>query len=344
MNLLLFKFVQLGDNVVFLPVVQALRARFPDWRITLLTTPREAPLYAAALPAADVFTDEQLHFNSSWKRPWELAAWWARLRARRPDACLVSFDQGNAAHLLARHSGARVRVGARIAHVRIGGSLTHDVPMPADGRVASWHWEMARALVRAHGVTDWPDAPPPPDLSHLVNPPAREPSPHPRIVIHAGSNQAFTRWPLERFAEVATRLARDCTVVWIDRPETSSAALPPAVCRISPADLRELVATLAGADLFLGNNSGPMHLANALGRPGVVVSGPTAHGWDPFWHRARWRVLRHSALPCVPCEWNEQFRLIRDCALTHDRLACLRHWSVDTVEAACREQLARPPA
>ncbi len=114
--------------------------------------------------------------------------------------------------------------------------------------------------------------------------------------------------------------------------------------RVAPGDLPALVTLLAGADLFLGNNSGPMHVANALGRRGVVVSGPTDHGWDPYWHCERWRVLRHSALPCVPCEWNAQFRLIRDCALTHDRLACLRHWTVDTVETACRDTLARPAA
>ncbi len=341
MNLVIFKFVQLGDNVVFLPVVQTLRARFPAWRITLLTTPQEAALYAAVLPATDVLTCPQLHFNSSWQRPWELAAWWARVRSRRPDACLVSFDQGNAAHLLVRHSGARLRVGARIAHVRIGGSLTHDVKMPPDGRVASWHWEMARVLVRAHGCTDWPASPPPPDLTHLVAPHENTIGRR-RVVIHAGSNQAFTRWPIERYAETAALLARDCDVTWIDRDETRGAVLPPEVRRSAPATLRELVSLLAGADLFLGNNSGPMHVANALGCAGVVVSGPTAPGWDPFWHRERWRVLRHPTLPCVPCEWKDEFRLIRDCALTHDRLACLRHWTVLAVEAACREMLSRP--
>ncbi|MBI5769151.1 MAG: glycosyltransferase family 9 protein [Verrucomicrobia bacterium] len=342
MNLVIFKFVNLGDNVVFLPVVQTLRARFPDWRITLLTTPREAPLYAVALPAADVLTAPQARFNSAWRRPWELVRWWRWLRASRPDACLISFDQGNVAHLLARHSGARVRVGATLPHVRVAGSITHDISLPDDRRVASWHWAMARALVPAGSAGGWPEAPPAPDLSHLAGP--AEKSPRRRVVIHAGSNQALTRWPLEHFATVAARLAFDCDVTWIDRPETSAAMLPAAVRRVSPADLRGLVTLLAGAELFLGNNSGPMHVANALGCRGVVVSGPTAHGWDPFWFRERWQVLRHPALPCVPCEWRTDFRPVRDCHLAHDRLACLRHWTADAVETACREQLTRAPA
>lgn len=334
MNLLIFKFVNLGDNVVFLPVVQALRARFPAWRITLLTTPQEAGLYASTLTPQEIITCSQLRFNSSWKRPWELAQWWAKVRLGRPTACLISFDQGNAAHFLARHSGANIRVGSRIAHVRINHSLTHDIGMAADGRVASWHWDMARALVQSLGYQDWPTSPPPPDLSSMITTLPR--SRARRIVIHAGSNQAFTRWPLERFALVANRLAADYEVVWVNRPETSIVSLSGAVQRVTPGSLPELTSLLASADLFLGNNSGPMHLANALGVRGVVVSGPSAHGWDPFWYRERWTVLRHPSLACVPCEWKPQFHLIRDCALTTDPLACLRYWSVEKVEQACR--------
>lgn len=337
MNLVVFKFVQLGDNVVFLPVIQALRARFPDWRITVLTTPREAELYAASIAPRDLLTAPQLRFNSSWQRPWEFAGWWARVRSRRPDICFVSFDQGNAAHLIAKYSGARIRIGAKLPHVRVHGSVTHDVPLPPDQRVPTWHWEMARTLVQAAGAnpSDWPAVPPPPDLRHMlrsVDKPSR-----PRVVIHAGSNQPVTRWPLDRFAALAGRLARDHEVVWIERPETTAAPLPPDVRRFSSGTLTELASILASADLFLGNNSGPMHLANALGCRGVAVTGPSAFAWDPYWFRDRWRILRHPSLPCAPCEWAENF--VHDCALTTDRLACLRYWSVDAVEQHCREML-----
>ncbi len=337
MNLVVFKFVQLGDNVVFLPVIQTLRARFPDWRITVLTTPREAELYAASIPPEELLTAPQLRFNSSWKRPWEFARWWSRVRARRPDLCFVSFDQGNAAHLIAKYSGARVRIGARLPHVRIRGSITQDVRLPADQRVPTWHWEMGRAVTRAAGANeaDWPAMPPPPDLRHMLH--GVEKSARLRVVIHAGSNQPVTRWPLDRFAAVAGRLARDHEVIWIERPETAEAALSPDVRRSSPTSLGDLGSLLASADLFLGNNSGPMHLANALGCFGVAVTGPSAFAWDPYWYRERWRVLRHPNLPCAPCEWAENF--VHDCALTTDRLACLRYWSVDAVEQHCREML-----
>jgi ADP-heptose:LPS heptosyltransferase len=338
MNVVVFKVNHLGDNVVFLPALQALRSCFPEWNLTILTTPQERVLYENLPPPAEILAVDKTEFDGSWKRPWTLAAWLGRVRSRRPDACLVSFDQANVAHLLARHSGAALRVGGNVAHVRVRHSLTQDVPMPASGWVAEWNWAMAGVMARAHG-RELPATPPPPDLSHLilVAPPPRR---QPRVVIHAGSSGELTRWPAERFAAVAAGLARDHEVTWVDRPETSGAVLPAGVARITPKSLAALVTLLAGADFFLGNNSGPLHLANALGLRGVVVTGSTARGWDPYWFRERWTVLRQPALACQPCE--QVTRVPRTCANRAAPLACLGGWSAPAVEAACRETLAGP--
>jgi ADP-heptose:LPS heptosyltransferase len=159
------------------------------------------------------------------------------------------------------------------------------------------------------------------------------------VVVHAGASRDFNRWPLEKFAGVAARLARTHEVVWVERPETAGAVLPPEVRRVPSGTLRDLASLLASADLFCGNNSGPMHLAIALGRPGVVVVGPSARGWDPHWHRERWDLLRHPRLPCQPCELPNKMTLA--CANLAEPMACFRYWSVDAVEDACRRMLAR---
>jgi ADP-heptose:LPS heptosyltransferase len=339
MRVVIFKFNHLGDNLVFLPVVQTLRAVRPHWKITLLTTPNEAQLYAAAVPAKDILTTGKLQFDKCWRRPWELLAWWRRIRLRRPDACLISFDQANIAHLLARHSGARVRIGANLQHIRIAGSLTHETPQPANQKPADWNWAMGLDLLIAlegpDAARDWPTTPPPPDLSHLIDAtPAR--STRPRIVIHAGSSRPLTRWDPTHFATVGARFTSTHEVIWIERPETA-ALLDPAIRRAAPTNLREFVTLVAGADLFLGNNSGPMHLANALGTPGVVVTGLSAIGWDPYWHRDRWTVLRPTHLACAPCE--SAHKSVLTCANLAAPLACLHHWTPDVVAAACRARL-----
>ena len=81
-----------------------------------------------------------------------------------------------------------------------------------------------------------------------------------------------------------------------------------------------------------------MHLANALGCPGVAVTGPTALAWDPYWNPERWTALRHPDLECAPCE-----RLtleVRECANRASPMACMTHWTEARVEAACRLRLA----
>lgn len=338
MNVVLFKLNNLGDNVVFVPAVAALREALPAARITLITTPAEAALYTGALPREDILTSGKRSFDKSWRRPWELAAWWLRLRARRPDACLIAFDQANIPHLLARHSGARIRVGGNLEHIRIKDTLTHHVPLPASGRLVDYNWETARTLAAALGSPLLRATPPPPDLSHLVSPLPR--SSRRRIVLHAGSSKLLTRWPTERFAALAARLAADYEVLWIERPETQAAALAPDVRRFAPDSLAHFTSLVATADLFVGNNSGPMHLANALGIPGVIIAGASALGWDPYWYRERWTVLRHPSLACQPCERPDKELL--HCANTASPFACLKYWSVEAVEAACRKTLGAP--
>lgn len=339
MRIAVFKFNNLGDNVIFVPVVQALRARFPEWRITLFTSPREAELYAGPLAPHQIILCRKHRFEKSYRRPWELAWWMLRARLQRPDACLLPYDQATATHLVAKFTGARVRIGGNLSHIRVRGSLTEEIRIPSDGRLATWNWEMGRALATALGRgADWPDRAPPPDLRHLIDSPAASRTDRPRVVVHAGSSRPLNRWPEEKFAAVASALAADADVVWIKRPEVPGEA-PPGTRAIEPSTLRELATALGGARLFVGNNSGPMHLANAIGTSGVIVVGPSAFGWDPYWHRERWRLLRPRGLECAPCEVPNEETLA--CANTAFPMACFAAWSVDAVVAQCRELLAQ---
>ncbi|MES2692542.1 MAG: glycosyltransferase family 9 protein [Verrucomicrobiota bacterium] len=335
MNLAIFKTNYLGDNVVFLPTVQELRRRYPQWRLTLITSPADAPLYAHAIPAEDLFCIAPLALKRLWRSPLAFARWYQTLRRRRFAGSLVSYDQPSTAHALARLTGGPIRAGADGLRIRVRGALTHTVGCQPGWSIAQWNWEITRAFVTALGGTDWPATPPPPDLSHLADSLARRPS---RVVLHAGSKWEFKRWPLERFTELAGRLARDHEVIWIDAPDTCAALLPPNVARIATPDLRALVSVLASASLYVGNNSGPMHVANALGTPMVVVTGPSDTTWDPAWYRDRAKVLRLPDLACQPCE-GIHF-LPEGCTNFADPRACLLRWSVDTVETICRAHLA----
>ncbi len=332
MHVAIFKTNFLGDNIVFLPVVQHLRRRFPTWQITLITNPAAAPLYAPKVDFHDILTVEPNDLKRAWRNPLVFARWWAALHRKKIDASLVSYDQSSTAHALARLAGGRVRAGGSGLRIRLKGTLTHELAWREGWSVAQWNWEIARLWLQALGEHDWPNTPPAPDLSDLIGDTTRRPG---RIVIHAGSKWIYTRWPRERYVELAGRLARHYEVIWINAPETADAVLPSNVTSQFTSDVGALAQLLASASLFIGNHSGPMHVANAVGTPIVGLVGPTDFPWDPLWHREDTLLLRTPGLSCQPCE-RVQYAP-GTCANEMEPVACLRRWSVEAIEAACRD-------
>ncbi|MFN0075283.1 MAG: glycosyltransferase family 9 protein [Prosthecobacter sp.] len=315
MTLLVFKVNQLGDNVVFLPVVQSLVAAHPDWRIVALTSPTAARLYEVCCPQVELRVFETAKFNGAWRQPWRLARMAAELRALQPDACLLGDDQGNVAHLLARLSGAKVSVGPQTPHVRLNALLHHREAVLGEESVASHNWRIAGLL------TKLPLVMPAPDLSAF----GRDESG--AIVIHAGASREYQRWPMRSFVELANRLAETHAVRWID--QGNETGLSGAVQRVKTNSLDELVRLIAGAKLFVGNNSGPMHIASACGTPGVILIGPSSPRWDPEWHRERFELLREPRLSCQPCD--SATKPANRCLNLQAPMACLNRWSVDAV-------------
>ncbi len=336
MKLAIFKVNQLGDNVVFLPVVQALRKACPRWELFMITSPVAAELFAAAIPPERMLLMPTAEFNGAWKHPGTLLRLIARVRRERVDASLLADDQGNVAHLLAFLGGGRTCVGIRPPFIRVPGGLTEIVPLQPGLKVAQANWEIARALVRRCGGAEWAETPPAPDLGHLGGSAAPVAG---RIVIHAGASLAYKRWFPDRFAALAGRLAENFEVLWIEQPDTAGAELPPSVQRVKPDSLGAFVRTLRTASLFIGNNSAPMNLASALGCPSVILSGPSNPIWDPLWFPDRFLILRDTSLPCLPCDG--LLRPAGSCRNEAAPLACMARWSVAEVEARSREWIAK---
>jgi ADP-heptose:LPS heptosyltransferase len=153
-----------------------------------------------------------------------------------------------------------------------------------------------------------------------------------------GAGGASKRWPAWRFAELAARLAEDgWQPAWCLGPAEAEALEAvrgaggrswPVFEDHSPAALRALITRAA---LWVGNDSGPTHLAGLLGRACLGLFGPTdPEVWRPLGPRARF--LR-AELACAPCTDERQ----RAC----EQQRCLEGLAVDEVLAALR-QMARP--
>lgn len=331
-TLLICKVNQLGDNVVHLPVVQSLTAVLMDWRIVVLTSPTAARLYEACCPGVKILSYETANFNRAWRDPARLWRYWLEIRMLKPDACLVGSDQGSVAHLLATCSGALASVGPQNDRVKLNALLNLRVAAKGEEHVAAYNWRIAQTMVHHLGLPALPEKMPAPDLSAF----GREE--HGSVVMHAGASRAYKRWPLERCVELANRLAARHAVTWFEQGEAEEAGLKPEVRRVKPGTLDGLVRVMAGAKHFIGNNSGPMNIASALGVPSTIFNGPSAPNWDPHWHTEHFDILRDPLLSCQPCD--QLSHPVNVCQNKLRPMACMDRWSVDEVHRRIEARLA----
>ena len=129
----------------------------------------------------------------------------------------------------------------------------------------------------------------------------------PRVALHPGGQYPSQRWSPECFADLITlltgRTGAACVVLAGPGEEELArriGAATPDALSIGVVSVRDMMALVASCDLFIGNNSGPLHVASALGLPTVSVMGPT----DPLRFAPRGpadRVVRRD-LPCSPCQ------------------------------------------
>lgn len=265
----------LGDLVFVLPAVRALRSTYPDAEIVLLGTPAHAELLAgrpgpidrvAALPVA-TGVHEPAGVPPDDRACDEFFRWGRR---QRFDLAVQAHGGGRWSNPFLLRLAARHTVGTRTEDaVALERSLPyryhqHEIVRwlevaglaGAEGELAPWLTVTAADRVAARDA-----------LAGL---------PRPVVALHPGATDPRRRWPARRFAELAGRLADygAGVVVLGDRTETglqAAVAGDRAGVRAAGTDLNGLVGVLAESDVVVANDSGPRHLAEAVGTPTVSV-------------------------------------------------------------------------
>jgi heptosyltransferase-2 len=165
--------------------------------------------------------------------------------------------------------------------------------------------------------------------------------PHPTLGINPGATYGSAkRWYPEKFAEVAAALAEDFDIVIFGGPsETDIASDIERMIRkrgvnklenlAGKTTISQLCSRIAGLDLFITGDSGPMHVAAAYRVPTVAIFGPTKWLETSQWMNPHSRIVRHD-LECAPC-------MKRQCPLKHH--ACMREITPQEVIEAARELL-----
>lgn len=170
----------------------------------------------------------------------------------------------------------------------------------------------------------------------------------PLVVVHPGSGDHFPgrRWPAERFGELMNVLANEDTYQLVitgtadERglcARAAKAAMSSTTASIKDLsgqlNIEALIDLLSGAALLLSNDTGPLHLADALDTPTVGLFGPnTPHRYGPRRHGS---VALHTDLPCSPCLDDRQ---MKHSSCRH--YACMTSLPVEDVAHACRALLS----
>ena len=336
-RVLIIKPSSLGDIVHALPVLADLRRALPDAHISWLINRAFAPLLEGhpLLDEAILFDRRgygKLHRSA--RMTGDFIGFTRELRKRRFD--LVIDLQGLfRSGFLAWASGAPMRVGFATAREMAPLFYTQRVNLPPNiSHAVEINRLVSAKLGIANGAPRFPlgltrrecDA----ALARMAERARVDLSRF--IAVVPGARWATKQWAPERFAAVidALHAAGRPPCVLLGAPdERDVASRVINACRRSPVDLvgatslRELAALLCRAELVLCNDSGPMHIAAALGRPIVAVFGPTdPNRCGPYSTVAR--VVRTS-IECAPCYQ-------RVCSHT----SCLTRVEPTTVLAAIR--------
>jgi heptosyltransferase I len=344
-RILLVKPSALGDVVHTLPVVATLKRRYPDVPLDWLIEEEAAPLVEGHPAVAALVVSGRRRWLRQLRHPAEVRATLGEMRAlvrelRRRRYDVVLDLQGllkSALYVLA--AGAPVRVGLGDAREGAGLVLTHRVLVPPQPvHAVERYLALAAAVDAREAVRDFTIPIGAEDLEAAQQMLAG--LPRPCVVLHPSARWETKLWETDRWRAVATSLAGEgAGVVVTGGP--ADATMAAAICDgLRPAprslagrmSLKALAAVLRSADLMITVDSGPMHIAAALGTPVLALFGPT----DP----ARTgplgpgRVLR-VPLPCSPC-------LQRRCLIAETR-QCMRDLAVADVLAAARELLAAAP-
>jgi len=319
----------LGDMVLLLPAIAALRRAFPSAEIDLVSETRNlAVLKLSGLAdAALVYDANPIRFL-------------LRLARRRYQVAVDTEQFHHFSAVFAYLSGAPLRAGFKI-NPRRNALYTHLIDYAVDGPES----EQFMRLLAPLGIEDAPCR-----IEGLLCPPDESPRGSlglPKTdgyaVVHAGASTPFKRWDPDGFAEVAEHLHRLHGLTTVLTGDTADRRVAerlvqalgrrhcPTVNVAGQMDLDAAAGSLAYARVFVGVDSGLAHLAVALGVPTVVLFGPSdSRKWGSS--EPRHAVVKESP-PCAPCFI---FGYHKPCG----HISCMRNLRVAPVIAACDRVLA----
>ncbi len=289
-RLLFIRTDRMGDLLMSLPAIHAVRESFPEARISLLIQKELEPLLEKHPDVDQIFSWDPGE-GQGWVSTFR---WGRRLRPERFDAAIV-LNPTRFFHTAIFLAGIPIRVGYRR---KSGFLLNRSIPDTKATRPlheTQYNLELVQLLgaKTASPIMELPDRQEARQQAHeLLASHQISASSHP-IAIHPWTSNPAKSWPLDSFQQVADRLqAAGRSILIIGGPESRPLMETWKISGASIADLvgqtplQILPAVLRQCALLISNDSGPVHVAAAVGTPTIVVApkehGKTLNRWRPL--------------------------------------------------------------
>lgn len=322
LKILLLRLRLIGDVVFTTPALSALRRRFPAAHLTYIVEAPAEPVVRHHPALDDIIVLERPRGLARWRYDVALAR---RLRRERFDVA-IDFHGGPRSGFLTWASGAPQRIGydlpGRQWCYTTRMPWTRALVPPRHSVLNQWDLLAPLGVERVDAARDPVTMPIDAEAAERVRSrllAAGVPAGAPVIVVHVSAGNPFRRWPAAAFAQVMAALASDDRrrrVIVTAGPSEAAAAEAVAdqarrlageaahgIVRTGEFDLSELRALVGGAALYIGGDSGPLHVAATTRTPIVALFGPTLPDRSMPWREPVAAAIAVDAgpLPCRPC-------------------------------------------
>ena len=299
LKILALQFRYLGDAVMMVPALRALRDHFPGCALHLLVPAEAAPLFERLPWLARLWPMPRVRGRAAFRQSWPVVR---ALRAERFDRA-VDFSRNDRGAILTWLSGARERLGTDLPGGFFGRRFCYTTRVPPAPP------EQSEALRLLHLLSAWSILPPATLQGEIHTDPARDAVaatllPEGGILCHLASSQPKKEWPVAHWAALH-RLASAAgqEIIFSTGLSPREQALLDEIKRLAPgaptlpvlSDLALFLAVIKRARAFVSGDTGPLHFAAGLAVPAVALFGPTS--------AVRWRPLgpAHQVLVGAPC-------------------------------------------
>jgi heptosyltransferase-1 len=299
-SILVVRLGAMGDVVHALPAVASLKQTFPDCRLAWAIAPKWIPLLEG-----NPYVDRVLPFNRRHLR--DLRAALGELRALKPDLA-VDFQGLIQSAVVARLARPErlFGFGKKSVRERLAATLYKTRVEPSTVHIVDRNLELAAACGARVHQAEFP-IPAGTSEGHLPE--------EPFVLASPLAGWPGKQWPLSHYAQLAALLA-ERQIVLVANLAPGRAAELSGIPNIVPhvSTLAGLIGATRRASAVVGLDSGPLHLAAALGKPGVALYGPT----DPARNGPYGGTIRVLRVPGVQTNWKRENEI---------------HWSMQALDA-----------